>query len=103
MSASRTCRISRARSMRNSAPRRGSTGAPPEHDPEKHVLDRDRGWEPVFGQDHARFIERNFLQVFPPLPSYLSADIAEAAMLNHVSIGVRDVARSKRFYDAALK
>ena len=24
-------------------------------------------------------------------------------MLNHVSIGVRDVARSKRFYDAALK
>ena len=24
-------------------------------------------------------------------------------MLNHVSIGVRDVARTKRFYDAALK
>jgi catechol 2,3-dioxygenase-like lactoylglutathione lyase family enzyme len=24
-------------------------------------------------------------------------------MINHVSIGVRDVARSKRFYDAALK
>ena len=24
-------------------------------------------------------------------------------MLNHISIGVRDVARSKRFYDAALK
>jgi catechol 2,3-dioxygenase-like lactoylglutathione lyase family enzyme len=24
-------------------------------------------------------------------------------MLNHVSIGVRDVAKSKRFYDAALK
>lgn len=24
-------------------------------------------------------------------------------MLNHVSIGVRDVARSKKFYDAALK
>jgi len=24
-------------------------------------------------------------------------------MLNHVSIGVRDIARSKRFYDAALK
>ena len=24
-------------------------------------------------------------------------------MLNHVSIGVRDVARAKRFYDAALK
>ena len=23
------------------------------HDPEKHVLDPDRGWEPVFGQDHA--------------------------------------------------
>jgi catechol 2,3-dioxygenase-like lactoylglutathione lyase family enzyme len=27
----------------------------------------------------------------------------EAAMLNHVSIGVRDIARAKRFYDAALK
>src|SRR2546423_14682206 len=24
-------------------------------------------------------------------------------MLNHVSIGVRDIARTKRFYDAALK
>jgi catechol 2,3-dioxygenase-like lactoylglutathione lyase family enzyme len=24
-------------------------------------------------------------------------------MLNHISIGVRDIARSKRFYDAALK
>ena len=24
------------------------------HDPEKHVLDPDRGWEPVFGQDHAQ-------------------------------------------------
>ena len=23
------------------------------HDPEKHVLDPDRGWAPVFGQDHA--------------------------------------------------
>ena len=23
------------------------------HDPEKHVLDPDRGWERVFGQDHA--------------------------------------------------
>jgi hypothetical protein len=23
------------------------------HDPEKHVLDPDRGWEPVFGQHHA--------------------------------------------------
>ena len=23
------------------------------HDPEKHVLDSDRGWAPVFGQDHA--------------------------------------------------
>ena len=26
----------------------------PAHDPEKHVLDRDRGWRPVFGQDHAQ-------------------------------------------------
>ena len=24
-------------------------------------------------------------------------------MLNHISIGVRDIARTKRFYDAALK
>jgi cbb3-type cytochrome oxidase maturation protein len=24
------------------------------HDPEKPVLDPDRGWEPVFGQDHAQ-------------------------------------------------
>jgi thiamine-phosphate pyrophosphorylase len=24
------------------------------HDPEKHVLDPDRGWEPVFGKDHAQ-------------------------------------------------
>ena len=24
-------------------------------------------------------------------------------MINHVSIGVRDIARSKKFYDAALK
>jgi hypothetical protein len=27
--------------------------ATPEHDPEKHVLDPDRGWTPVFGKDHA--------------------------------------------------
>src|SRR5947208_7628604 len=26
----------------------------------------------------------------------------ETAMLNHVSIGVRDIARTQRFYDAAL-
>jgi hypothetical protein len=25
-----------------------------EHDPEKHVLDPDRGWTPVFGSDHAQ-------------------------------------------------
>ena len=24
-------------------------------------------------------------------------------MINHISIGVRDVAKAKRFYDAALK
>jgi len=29
-----------------------SSGA--EHDPEKHVLDPDRGWAPVFGSDHAQ-------------------------------------------------
>src|SRR3954466_4086035 len=27
----------------------------------------------------------------------------ETAMLNHVSIGVRDIVRTKKFYDAALK
>jgi catechol 2,3-dioxygenase-like lactoylglutathione lyase family enzyme len=27
----------------------------------------------------------------------------ETAMFNHISIGVRDVARTRRFYDAALK
>jgi catechol 2,3-dioxygenase-like lactoylglutathione lyase family enzyme len=27
----------------------------------------------------------------------------EIAMINHVSIGVRDIAQTKRFYDAALK
>jgi ribonuclease P protein component len=26
----------------------------PAHDPEKHVLDPDRGWIPVFGKDHAQ-------------------------------------------------
>ncbi len=26
----------------------------PAHDPEKHVLDPDRGWQPVFGKDHAQ-------------------------------------------------
>src|SRR5262245_54441306 len=30
-------------------------------------------------------------------------DGQETPMLNHVSIGVRDVAKAKRFYDAALK
>jgi hypothetical protein len=24
------------------------------HDPERHVLDPDRGWEPVSGKDHAQ-------------------------------------------------
>src|SRR6187397_1550214 len=28
-------------------------------DPEKHVLDPDRGWEPVFGQDHAQTKSKN--------------------------------------------
>src|SRR5258706_302510 len=30
------------------------SSSPPEHDPEKHVLDPDRGWAPVFGSDHAQ-------------------------------------------------
>ncbi|HKS64226.1 MAG TPA: hypothetical protein VJT13_21160, partial [Xanthobacteraceae bacterium] len=30
-----------------------------EHDPEKHVLDPDRGWIPVFGKDHAQRRCRN--------------------------------------------
>jgi hypothetical protein len=25
-----------------------------QHDLEKHVLDPDRGWAPVFGKDHAQ-------------------------------------------------
>jgi ribosome-associated heat shock protein Hsp15 len=30
---------------------------PDAHDPEKHVLDPDRGWLPVFGQDHAQALK----------------------------------------------
>jgi catechol 2,3-dioxygenase-like lactoylglutathione lyase family enzyme len=33
----------------------------------------------------------------------LLATNRRSPMLNHVSIGVRDIAKSKRFYDAALK
>src|ERR1700754_158005 len=33
----------------------------------------------------------------------VSAQHTETAMLNHISIGVRDIARNKAFYDAALK
>jgi hypothetical protein len=29
------------------------------HDPEKHVLDPDRGWMPVFGKDHAQTMIRD--------------------------------------------
>jgi hypothetical protein len=29
----------------------------PARHPEKHVLDPDRGWEPVFGKDHAQTLE----------------------------------------------
>jgi len=35
-----------------------AAGPPPAialvHDPEKHVLDPDRGWEPIFGKDYAQ-------------------------------------------------
>src|SRR5438132_5886638 len=76
MSGSMTCRISRARSAPNSASRQDST-----------VSRRS-----------------NFLQVFCATPAYLSPiQRTETVMLNHVSIGVRDIARTKRFYDAALK
>ena len=38
------------------------------HDPEKHVLDPDRGWTPVFGQDHAQW--KNAMNA--PLPGPLN-------------------------------
>src|SRR4051812_19699146 len=47
--------------------------------------------------------EAQFSPGFPPLTFLpVSQQTTETAMLNHVSIGVRDVARTKRFYDAAL-
>src|ERR1043165_6942835 len=45
-----------------------------------------------------------FSPSFPPLPAPTClAQPTETAMLNHVSIGVRDIARTRKFYDAALK
>src|SRR5215211_8174753 len=37
----------------------------------------------------------------PRLPVFRKR--TETTMLNHISIGVRDIARTKKFYDAALK
>jgi catechol 2,3-dioxygenase-like lactoylglutathione lyase family enzyme len=46
----------------------------------------------------------NFLQVCGPAPAYLfPCSTTETDMLNHISIGVRDIARTKAFYDAALE
>src|SRR5436305_14106190 len=76
MSGLTTCRTSRAHSARSSAHRRGSTDA----------------------------LHSNFLQVFGAASAYLFAHQTNGgSMLNHVSIGVRDIARTKRFYDAVLK
>jgi catechol 2,3-dioxygenase-like lactoylglutathione lyase family enzyme len=39
-----------------------------------------------------------------PVPARIAAGILqEKTMLNHVSIGVRDIARTRAFYDAVLK
>src|SRR6187200_3277418 len=76
MSASRTSRISPARSAPSLARRRGNIATP----------------------------RSNFLQVSARTLAYLSPHKRRRlTMLNHVSIGVRDIARTKRFYDAALK
>src|SRR6267378_3219571 len=48
--------------------------------------------------------ERAIFSKFSRTPSPICpVQRMEAAMLNHISIGVRDIARAKRFYDATLK
>src|SRR5438045_2063239 len=76
MSASTICRISPVRSVPSLEHHRGSIGVRP---------------------------KSNFLQVFQSPFAYRSPIIrTETAMLDHISIGVRDIARTRRFYDAAL-
>src|SRR5437764_1426848 len=83
MSALRTSPTSRARSAPSSGPRHGSIG-----------------W-----QRNALNHSRNFFQVRSRALAYLSpvSTKGRQTMLNHVSIGVRDIAATRRFYDAALK
>ena len=45
-------------------------------------------------------VDKSGAWLFNPQGGYLHM---EEKMLNHVSIGVRDINRAKRFYDAALQ
>src|SRR5215510_6610895 len=78
MSGSMICRISRARSVPNSGLLRASSG-----------------W-----RHKAQFSPS--LSAGPALPVRQSPN-RRRSMLNHISIGVSDIAKTKRFYDAALK
>jgi ribosomal protein S18 acetylase RimI-like enzyme/catechol 2,3-dioxygenase-like lactoylglutathione lyase family enzyme len=42
------------------------------------------------------------VRVFPSLPTAVAADPRPVPSLDHISLGVNDLARSKAFYDAAL-
>ena len=66
-----------------------ATGPPPAialvHDPEKHVLDADRGWEPVFGQDHAQTKQvqpASVQEVSPPTPDIVQRSAAIVPEVN---------------------
>src|SRR4029079_12191234 len=77
-----------------------------------HVLDATAGarCQNIRGQRH-----RQRLAIFPkpwraveryqttPVCMIHNSSMRRDAMIDHVSIGVRDVAKTKRFYDAALK
>src|SRR5207302_1899869 len=53
------------------------------------------------GRDDSRAIFSKFS--LATQPTCFPTKRMETAMLNHVSIGVRDIARTRRFYDATLK
>ncbi len=59
----------------------------PARDPEKHVLDPDRGWEPVFGKDHAQTKSR---RTQPLVPAGAAVPSARARRLGERD---RDAAR----------
>src|ERR1043165_6353568 len=127
MSASRTCRISPARSVQSLARRRGNIATPRSRavtpgrreaaspgsintslnwfTPTEHTR-----WFRGYGFRAPRFarprndngaIFSKFWSIASPIR--LRTNDGDLTMLNHVSIGVRDIARTKRFYDAALK